>query len=296
MTTLALLVVYVGAEQDLPLVSLHLDRIARHTRLPYTIYAGANRSSPEERALLLRQDNLRICDLPLTDLRGSPEHGFYLDRLVSVALDAQADYVCTLDFDSFPVRDGWDLDLAGRTTDDAPVAAVLRTENADTVLTHPSCLFARSEFFATCKPQFLPSDAAGLVSFATETGQEIDTGIGIAFALRQHSLGWHPLRRSNAVDLHPVLGGIYDDRVFHLGSSAWPQKIYRRDGSTNGLFRLGRLFESGGPIAKRVAFAIQRPARGRISARNNAAYDVIRRRLLAEADVLIDELRGVTSG
>ena len=42
--TLAILVVYyLSSDDDLPILDLHLDRIERHTRVPFQVYGAANR-------------------------------------------------------------------------------------------------------------------------------------------------------------------------------------------------------------------------------------------------------------
>lgn len=103
---LGILVVYfLKDDGDLPLLRLHLDRIARHTHVPYTLYAVANRVSPKARALIETQPNVRICEVPPTDLRASREHGYYLDAILPIALADGVSHVCTLDVDSFPIAD-----------------------------------------------------------------------------------------------------------------------------------------------------------------------------------------------
>src|SRR3954454_3771112 len=141
-----LVVYYLRSDDDLPILALHLEQVARHTRPPFTVYGAANRVTPAARDLLECHDWLRLCDVAPTDRRGSREHGYYLDALAVIAAADGVEMMVTLDVDSFPIADGW-IDTVGDLADaHGGVAGILRVENGDTALPHPSCVMMRRAF------------------------------------------------------------------------------------------------------------------------------------------------------
>lgn len=190
----------------------------------YTIYAAANRLRPELRCTLEGAPRVKIVSLPLYDGEGSFEHAFYLDRLLRRAADDGCTHLAALDSDSFPVLPDWPNVLLRR-MDHVRLAAVLRSENLDTHLPHPSGLFMDRSFFLEYGPRMFPpkseifSDTA-FRKFLRETGQRKDTGIGYGYTLWNSSEPWLPLKRSNRRNPHFLMAGIYGDVFFHLGASA----------------------------------------------------------------------------
>ena len=128
--------------------------------VPTTVFTAANRASPAARALLDAQPNVVVCANPDTDLRGSREHGYYLDALAQRALDAGVSHLCTMDVDAFPVRDDWVSIAASRMPESTGLSAISRIENGDSALPHPSCTFARRDFFERFSPSFSRGHAA----------------------------------------------------------------------------------------------------------------------------------------
>jgi hypothetical protein len=296
-----LVVCYLKDDDDLPLLELHLDRVARHTRgTRATSFVAANRASPAARALLAAASGVVVCDDPGTELRGSREHAYHLDLLARHALDAGASHLCTFDVDSFPVRDDWVEVVARRAPAESGVAAVLRRENGDTALPHPSCTFARRDFFERYAPSFTPDldGTAEQRAFLRATGQRADTGIRLGYALWANGLPWGHLLRTNAVDPHYLMAGIYGDAVFHLGGIG-RGKLFRRDLEQSTVHRLTRPLEripvGQGATAKVKRSVLQR-ARGRseaeLAARNREVFSSLRARLLDDPDGLLALLRG----
>lgn len=295
-----LVVCYLKDDDDLPLLDLHLARVARHRRVPTTTFVAANRASDAARERLTARPDTVVCDLAPTDLRGSREHAAYLDALVPIALDAGVSHVCTLDVDSFPIRDDWVEVVAGAAPAESGLAAVCRLENGDTLLPHPSCTFARRDFFAVDPPSFSP-DSDGTPEFRRflrTTGQRADTGIRLGE--RQWAAGrpWGRLTRSNRRDPHYLMAGIYADVVFHLGGVG-RGKLFRRDLAESTIHRATRPIErlpvGAGALAhaKRAALTKVRARReAELARQNRATYQVLRRWLLTDPDGLFAYLRG----
>lgn len=192
----------------------------------YTIYAAANRLRPELRHILERTPRLEIVPLPSFNGDGSLEHAFYLDLLLRHAAEEGCTHVVALDADSFPVLPDWPK-LLLRRMNGARFAAVLRSENLDTHLPHPSGIFMARSFLLDHAPRMLPPEEE-MLDFLKETGQRADTGVGYGYALWKSQEPWLALKRSNRRNFHFLMAGIYGDIFFHLGASSrapW----FRRD-------------------------------------------------------------------
>lgn len=298
---LAILVVcYLKDDSDLPLLQLHLERVAAHTSVPATVYASANRATPAARELLDAAPGVVVVDVDGTELRGSREHGYYLDRLSRHALDAGASHLCTMDVDAFPIRDDWVSVVAAQMPAESGLAGVSRLENGDTALPHPSCTFARREFFERFAPSFSP-DSDGTPEFRRflhATGQSGDTGIRLAFALWNEGVPWGRLVRTNAVNPHYLMAGIYGDAVFHLGGIG-RGKLFRTDLEHSAVHRVSRPLERlpvGHGTTADVKRAVLHRVRGRketrLTARNRALYTLLRSWLLSDPDAFLAYLRG----
>ena len=135
-------------------------------------------------------------------------HPVALDHLVAQTSD-EVEYIVTLDTDSFPVSDGWLDALVGACERGASLAGVYRDEMAPQLapFVHVSGLCIRRV------------DLCALdVSFARGVGQDI--GQNITDAIEARGLPIAPLRRSNEVNFHFILGGIYGDVIYHHGAGS----------------------------------------------------------------------------
>ncbi len=298
---LGILVVYhLKDDDDLPLLELHLDRIARHTLVPYTLFAVVNRVTDRARALVRAAPRVVICEVPPTDRRASREHAYYLDAMVPRALAAGCSHLCTLDVDSFPIDDRWLEVLVAAMPPEAGLAGILRTENSDVALAHPSCVLATREFFERFAPSFSPDpiDSVEYRAFVRETGQLADTGIRLTAALWSAGLPWGRITRTNAVDPHYLIAGIYGDVVFHLGGIA-RGKVFRTDLVRSRVHRWSRPLEhlpapgaALGAAKRRVIRAVRGPAERRMAEHNRVAYSSLREQLFSDPDRLFATLRG----
>jgi hypothetical protein len=197
----------------------------------------------ELRRVLEATPRVRIVSLPQYEadpvadvwMEASFEHAFYLDRLLREAAEDGCTHLAAIDSDSFPVLPGWPkvlLQRMGKTR----FAGVLRSENLDTNLPHPSGLFMDRSFLLERAPRLLPPRSevlsnASFREFLKETAQRTDTGIGFGHALWESKEPWLPLLRSNQRNPHFLMAGIYGDVFFHLGASSrrpWFYLDYQR--------------------------------------------------------------------
>jgi hypothetical protein len=295
-----LTVALVRDDDERALLALQLDRLRRHTRGPLAIHMVARRVPDDVRTWLAGQADVYLHEPPDAGDIGSREHGAYLDALLAAAAGTDATHFATFDLDSFPIVDDW----LGRITALLPpgggVAAVLRRENGDVCLPHPSGTVLTRAFVEAHAVSFSP-DTDGSPEFRRflrESGQRADTGIRIAHTLWGESLPWARLLRSNAVDVHPVIAGIYGDVFFHLGAGS-RMALFRADLQRSTVHRLTRPLERV-PLGhgrahharRRVLASLRRPTESRLIAANHEAAAAARAALLADADAFVARLRG----
>lgn len=211
---LGIVVVYLVGPENGALLDLHLGQIEKHTRLPYTIYGSVNRLQPEFRRRLERQPQVKICDCPTTDLRSSEEHSHYLEYLTKFAIEDGASHVVTLHVDSFPVRPGWEEELALNLTGSCAFTTIERINTA--------CLFFHRDFYLKYAPSFLPSENQkkrwSFKKFLRTYNAIPHSGSGFGFAAFENGLTWHVLPRTTTF---AAFGRIYADLIFHLRKTVW---------------------------------------------------------------------------
>jgi hypothetical protein len=219
---LGIVVIYQVREGNEPLLDLHLRMIDRHTHVPFTIYGSANKLTAPLRSKLESHPRVTICDIPTTDLNGSLEHSYYLDRQVKSAIDAGASHIVTLHVDSFPIRSDWIEVLAGTLSPSCVLAGVVLDKATD-YKPNTSCLFFAREFYLEHRPTFRLSDAERATGtyerYRRRFPHKWDSGVGYGYKAFEAGLTWHPLMRSTK---GPDLFGIantYGDLIFHLGGA-----------------------------------------------------------------------------
>ncbi|HYY33063.1 MAG TPA: hypothetical protein VE693_05695 [Gaiellaceae bacterium] len=193
-----------------PWIRLCLEQLERHTRgSSYDILVWDNTFFPEHLELL--EADPRVSVFSERESEKDIRHGRALDRLLH-EVAAETEYVVTLDTDSFPIRDGWLENVLGRLDQGASLAGIWRDEMAPRIrgYVHPSCLAARRETLV----------ALG-VDFARKQGvHRVDVGQDITNAVLAAGGKVSRLRRSNARDMHFLMGGVYGDIVYHHGAGS----------------------------------------------------------------------------
>ena len=299
---LGLCVVYLLKDDAGPLLQLHLDRITRHTRVPFTLYGAPLRLQPRFREHLLQHPRVTLVEIPpLTEPNVSREHAYHLDALVQAALADGATHLCVLHPDSFPIRDGWAEELAACIHGKGIGAGILRAENGDRILPQPAGFLFSRAFQEACQPRFFaPPSVAGTADyqrFEARYLREKDSGFGYAYAIHRHGLRWKRLLRSNRYNDHYLMAGVYGDLLFHLGAAARTERRFRGDYCGAGAsWRMhgGRALEKAGrwlPEALRARLPDRTRLLEEAEAANHACFDRIYHRLLDDPDRYLELLR-----
>lgn len=300
---LGILVVYFLPDERMPIMDLHLSAIASRTTGPYRIYGAAPRVSDAVRQRLAQVPQLTLLQLPPTQAVASKEHSYYLNLLADHAAADGCERLCTMDVDAFPIAAGWNTALEQFLQQGNQLVAVFRQENGDSALPHPSCCYFPADFYRQHRPDFLPDTGPGMdpafAELLASTGQKADSGIGMGLVLWKHRLTWKQLLRSNQVNDHFLLAGIYGDLVFHLGAMSWTDRDFRQDRQRSPVLRLldwlAERLRAAGWMHGRVAelwrqanYVASRP----LVRRTNQIFENVLNALETDADGYISRLRG----
>lgn len=179
--------------------------LARNLGSPYRVYADLEGIEEAE--------GIDVVTRLETGGEAPTAHAAKLNALAElIACESDPDDVLLfLDGDAFPVAP---LDpFLNLTLARFPLAAIRRDENLGDKQPHPSFCATTVGFW-----QKLGGDwSRG--PWTNDLGWEIDDPGGKLLAeLTDRRVEWRALRRTNRVNLHPVLFGLYDDVVYHHGA------------------------------------------------------------------------------
>jgi len=219
-----------------PWIRMCLDQIERHSQgWDYQVFVFDNSHLKSHRALMRKHARVRVLPPAWIAVLGRianrlplPHFARLLERSHPSALDYLArkvagefDYIVTLDNDSFPVSDDWLHVLVGECEQGAALTGVHRNEMAPEIapFIHVSGLCVR------------PADLFALnVSFGEGAQPEIehnqDVGQQITYAFTQQGRTIAALERSNALNVHFLMGAIYGDVIYHHGAGSRKGKFW----------------------------------------------------------------------
>ncbi|MGA9761664.1 MAG: hypothetical protein WBQ14_04505 [Gaiellaceae bacterium] len=294
---LGIAVVYLVRDENFELLDLHLRKIRTMTGVPYTIYAGVTRPAPRLAARLEAEPRLEIVPLPATELSGSGEHAFYLERLIAHAARDGATHLVTMHVDSFPVRPDWAETIGARLSGDV----VLATLSSGGVLTgYSACLFFGRDFWVDCRPKLLLSAAdrktAEYGRFAREhPHHDEDTGAGYVFRAYASGRRFAPLERLGSGAGSEQFGGIHGDLVFHLAGAFRYEALGVEERTAVSRSRSRTLIAVKNRVRRWVPRALRRRARKLslplINSWERPLYDQARSELLDDPERYFERLR-----
>ncbi len=231
---LAIVVVYLAGEQDRDLLGLHLAKIREHTTCPYRIYASVSRLPAQLVDLLRGNPEVVICDCDGTELRGGEEHSHYLEQLVHRAAADEAEYICCMHLDSFPIVDGWQDSLIGQLDEENLFA----TMSIGKFRAYTACLLFPTTFYQQFQPRFRISPEQVGCPLHTRFCKEVDhvdhSGCGYLFRAFELGKSWIPLAETAPLDGTSLFGTVHGDLIFHLRGAA---RVSQEWGGNSGCVR-----------------------------------------------------------
>lgn len=228
---------YNGAEsQNWPWIGLCLRQIKKHSHgWAYQVFAYDNSHLEGHRQLIQDFPNVRLLPREWVARAGRLTHrlpGWLAARLFEKshanALDYMAkrlshefEYIVTLDTDSFPVHDEWLDALVGACETGASLSGAFRSEMVPkiTPFIHVSGLCIRRADFEELK-----------LSFREGSGQ--DVAQNITTKMRELDRDIKPFERSNLVNFHFLIGGVYGNVLYHHGAGSRKPQFWT-DGDTD---------------------------------------------------------------
>lgn len=207
------------------LLEVSIERIRRRTHGPYRLYGAVALRNPPDLAARLRAAGVVVPDIAPFEHPGIREHSYLLDMLADHAIADGCTHVASFDMDSWPVADGWDQLCREEVSAHTPLVAAVRTE-IHANYPFPGFTFFRSDFWEPGRSSFcanlraqLPDEVVRQVTRPTETGG------GILAHLLHQGKSWVQLPRSNVWNPHPVMCGVYGDRIFHVAAGSRSPKF-----------------------------------------------------------------------
>ena len=205
---LGIVVVYLFDANTEYLFDLQISYIRKFTVSPYTIYGSVGRLDSKWRQKLSNYPEIQQCEIASTELRGSAEHAFYLERLTEIAFREGATHVVTLHLDSFPVCMGWEGILEAITAQSGTCVA------ADEAYT--ACLFFTKDFYFCYRPTFnFVNDPSEYLEFVKKYKLINHSGTPYLYACYKNYLDWHILKK---ISQNPIsrFGYLCGDLIFHF--------------------------------------------------------------------------------
>jgi len=226
-------------------VDVQLDYLHRNMGAAHRVFASLN--GIDDSALRGRFHFAR-------DIEG--KHAVKLNALADVVSEhsESSDILIFLDGDAFPIRPL--VPWIEQTLRSFPLVAIRRDENLGDPQPHPSFCATTVGFWNDIGGDWRGGE------WVNEAGMTVhDTGGKLLHNLRERSIDWLPLLRTNTIDLHPVWFGIYDHRVYHHGAGfqaaraervVWSER-FSKTGQARRSLRPTKLSPSLGTLRRTVA-------------------------------------------
>lgn len=188
--------------------------LSRHMRAPFSLY-GFFESDPGAIA-----KHYRYASWPR--IRDHSTKLNLLADIICFAAGSDDDWIVFIDGDAFPIGDvvGY-LEAALKSY---PLVAVQRLENRGDIQPHPCFCATTVGFWKSIRGDWSKGH-----KWVNSEGMKVsDVGGALLGILLEKQLEWKPMLRTNRVDLHPLLFGIYGDMIYHHGAG-FRQPVLRAD-------------------------------------------------------------------
>ena len=199
--------------RDTGWIDLQLRHLERHTKEPYLTYASLEQIDARQRSRFdWTMDHTGRIPSRKPGVLG-PGLEACLNELAGEIIRRAdpGDLLVFMHSDALPIAD-W-VAPSRRTLAEVPLAAIRRDENYEPV-PHWSFCVTTAGFWSEV------GDWSRGPTWDDGLRRASDTGALLWQRLERRGIAWHPLLRTNKVDLHPVLFGVYGDLVYHHGTGS----------------------------------------------------------------------------
>jgi hypothetical protein len=193
-------------------VPIQLRYLQRYVQAPYEVYSYADPGYG--RGL---EDSGPVYRKPVKAGSAAENHAVKLDFLAAeiVKRAKPDDTIVFLDGDAFPIRT--DFAACAEAWSKRPgLAAIQRREGPSPLTPHPSFCAVSVRMWKELPGSWNP--AACKVNGAIIQ----DTGSRLYKRLTAKRQPWHPIRRTNKINLHHLYCGVYGDLIYHHGAAFRP--------------------------------------------------------------------------
>ncbi len=183
-------------------VDIQLRYLEKNVDEPYRVYAWLDETMSEQASRFFY-----ATDVPVE------KHQVKLTILGDmVALAAEPDeMIIFIDGDAFPIAPI--VPFLREKLEEYPLVAVRRDENNGDPQPHPCFCATTAGFWRD-----LPGDWRRGATWINPQGKEVtDTGGNLYGLLKEKGIDWYPILRTNKVNPHPLMFGVYGDLVYHHG-------------------------------------------------------------------------------
>ena len=194
-------------------IDVQLHHLEKHIDHPFRVYASLDGIERDHSKRFFYS-----CSLEGT------RHPAKLNRLADrITEEADAhDLIVFLDGDAFPIAP-FDPPVT-RMLAENPLAAIRRDENLGDPQPHPSFCVTTVAFWRK-----IGGDWSRGQAWLNADGETVnDPGGKLLKALEERGIGWTPILRTNAKNLHPIMFGVYGGVIYHHGAG-FRQPLSRRE-------------------------------------------------------------------
>lgn len=201
-------------------VDIQLKYFEKHLRAPYKTYAFLSYLPQIHKSKYFYASYEKI-----------KSHGSKLNILADMAAlhsTDENDWLMFIDGDAFPIGDI--VEYGKEKLRHFPLIAIRRDENFGDRQPHPSFCLTTIKFWKE-----IEGDWRVGATWINDLGEEKrDVGGNVLASLNERGYNWHPMLRSNTMNLHALWFGIYDNIIYHHGAGFRPQISYY-DRKTRGI-------------------------------------------------------------
>jgi len=197
-------------------IDIQLRYLARYTREPYRVYASLDGVDARHEAKFDHAFDHAFDGAPVT----VPERGLVIDQklnLLAQEMTSRAgddDLIVFMHGDTLPITD-WVAPVR-RMREGSRLAAVRRDENMEPI-PHWCFTVTTAGYWTEIGGDW------GRGPTWKALGEDVtDTGAALWDILERRGESWHPILRTNAVNLHPLWFAVYGGLVYHHGAGFRP--------------------------------------------------------------------------